>query len=251
MDATRDEAMTTVVPIIVIDANDTRALPGGTALPTTAPVDREAHNNDGDGHDENAAIHTMLLEAAADPEQPSLDRWQLLSGFRGKAVEEAYQAGQASVRAMGVAVEAVLYTFWVMLTIEEGNGTSSSEMLGSDFPVFAIMLGLTVAPLTIQMLQEWKPVKHRSLVQIYVTCCCATGSAACLILLVALVWLVIDQGHAVSRPDLVVWNLSNLLCPLLMILLLRPSPWVIFVRHVHGERSDLGRHRQLQRHLRF
>jgi len=181
MDATRDEAMTTVVPIIVIDANDTRALPGGTALPTTAPVDREAHNNDGDGHDENAAIHTMLLEAAADPEQPSLDRWQLLSSFRGKAVEEAYQAGQASVRAMGVAVEAVLYTVWVMLTndyLRLGNATSSSEMLGSEFPMFAIMLGLMVAPLTIQMLQEWKPVKHRRLV--YVTSC-ATGSAACLI----------------------------------------------------------------------
>ena len=56
--------MLTVVPFIAIDADDmptdTDALPGGRRLPTTAPADREAHNDDGDEHDDNAAIHAML-----------------------------------------------------------------------------------------------------------------------------------------------------------------------------------------------
>jgi hypothetical protein len=222
----RDEATTTtVVPVLDLHAN-------------TPAVSEERNDGaltiDGDELGDNALMHTMLCEAAADSEQPSLDadhmHWQLCwSGFSGKAVENAYQAGQASVRAMGIAVEAALFTFWYTITTRSsylrlGNATKTSTMLGINFPVIAVLLLIAAAPFTIQLIQEWKPVKHRKLV--YMTSC-ATATIAFLILLVALVWLATEQGHTVSGPDLVVWNAFNLMGPLLMILLLRPSALLI------------------------
>jgi hypothetical protein len=129
-----DDAMTTVVP--VVDINQ-----------TTRPMASEGPNNEdaltdggADESDENAAVHTMLREASADPRQPSLDHWRSLSGFTSKAVEDAYQASQAPGRALGVAAAAVMWTLWGILTVNFGNATAAAAMMGLDFPVFIVLL---------------------------------------------------------------------------------------------------------------
>jgi hypothetical protein len=106
-----------ISPVVEIDI-DTETLPGATDAP--ADGECEAHTDDeGDELDDNALIHSMLCKAAADPDQPCLDHWHGCLGFEfsGKAVEDAYQAGQASGRALGVYSMAVLWAFWAFLSM--------------------------------------------------------------------------------------------------------------------------------------
>jgi len=134
---------------------------------------------------------------------------------------------QASGRALGVYAVTVLWVLWDILTIYFGNATTPSSMLGLDFPILSAV-GITVlVPLTIQLLREWKPVKtvkHRSLV--YYTCC-ATATYTCAVLLVPLLWFFMEQGHAISRMDIGAWTFCAVLGPICVIVLLRPSPWLI------------------------
>jgi len=73
------------------------------------------------------------------------------------------------------------------------------------------------------MLREWKPVKHRKVV--YVTSC----AMATLLLLVVRAGFsgIIQEGHAVSKTNLVVRSFQSLMGPVVMILLLRPPAWLI------------------------
>jgi len=109
--------------VVMIDTNDmyTHTLPSNIR---PAPPGREADTDDaladnGDESDDDTRIHTMLRKAAADPDryQPSLHNRQLelMFGFSGKAAEDAYQAGQASGRAMGMAAVTVLWATWAIL----------------------------------------------------------------------------------------------------------------------------------------
>ena len=224
MDATSDDG--TVVPIIIeIGTDDTEIFPD----PTNAPADRKStvvqiESNAEDELDDDALIHTMLRKAAADPDQPSVDHWQLLSGFSGDAVEDAYQAEQASGRVRGVYAGFTMVALWTILTNLLGNGTAASKMLGLDFPIFLVLHIISLAPLTVKLLQEWKPVKHRILVHMT---CCAIAALTVLVLLAACWWLVMDQGDAVSRPNLVTWTTCALVGYIYTILVLRPSIFLI------------------------
>ena len=119
MNAAPDDDTMTVVSMI--DANDdtmhTDTLPSDIrpAPPGCEADTDDALADDGDEVDDNARIHSMLRKAATDPDQPSLDNWQLVFVFSGKAVEDAYQAGQASGRALGVAATTVLWSTWTLL----------------------------------------------------------------------------------------------------------------------------------------
>jgi len=177
-----------------------------------------------DDDNDNRIMQALLRQAANDPDQPSLDHWQHLSGFSGKAVEDAYQAGQASGRAMGVYASVVLWGFWAVISVNLGNATAASVMMGVDFPIFTVLLIIGLATLTIKLLQEWKPVKHRKLLFLS---CCALAAMTCLTLFVAFYWLVTSEGHAVSRPDLVLWTINALMGPFIMIILLRPAACLI------------------------
>jgi len=224
--APRDKNTTNGVPMV--DISDTNTRGHCTLASVDAADDSDAHNEDAltdDGADESddkALVHTMLREAAADTEQPSLDDWHLVvRGFNGKAVEDAYQAGQASGRMLGVTVSSLFYLM-AGIVVLMGDGTTASTMLGLNFPLFTSTGIIILVPLTIKMLQAGKPVKHRSLV--YLTCC-ALATLGFLQMLVALLW-VIGQGHAVSRPDIMVWTYMAVMCPIPQLMMLRPSAWL-------------------------
>jgi len=187
-------------------------------------INEDAATDDGDESDDTAIIHALLRKAAADPDQPSLDDWRLVCGFSGKAVEDAYQAGHASIRAQGVMVSLFLCTGG-FLTQRRGVGNASKmhRMLELNFPIFGILLLFILTPLTIKLLQGWKPVKHRHLV--YMTSC-ALAILTFVIMLVVFLWLVIDQGHDVSRPNLVMWTFIGLMIPIYIVIFIRPSAWL-------------------------
>jgi hypothetical protein len=212
-----DDTMTVVS---MIDANDndmyTHTLPSDIR---PAPPDREADTDDaladdGDEVDDNVRIHSMLRKAAADSDQPSLDNW-LLFGFSSKAVEDAYQAGQASGRALGVAATTVLWATWTLLTTATGNATRP-EILGWAFPIISTLFLIALAPFA------GKPVKHHDLV--FLTSC-AVATLSCLIQLVAVSWLFIEQGHAIMRHDIMAWTFYAVMPPVFLIMM-RPSAWL-------------------------
>jgi len=173
----------------------------------TVTIDTNAMHAQSD----NALILAVLREAAADPDQPNLDEWlrELVCGFSGKAVEDAYQAGQASGRALGVVVMTLLWGLAGLFTHTLGNATTASEMLGLNFQLFSVLMVITLVPFTIKLLPEWKPAKNRNLM--FLTCC-ALATQLLLMQFVVFLWL-IDQGHAISRPDIMVWTFACLIGP--------------------------------------
>jgi signal transduction histidine kinase/ActR/RegA family two-component response regulator len=133
------------------------------------------HEDNGDDRDEcdSALMRNLLRQAAVDPDQPSLDDW-LISSFSSEAVEDAYQAGQAPVRASGIVVASILSIVWGYVLNDLGNApqvvaTWMERTLRFSF-VNRVAYTLFVLPFLFYMMQAWNPIKHRKLVN--TTCIC-------------------------------------------------------------------------------
>jgi len=83
--------------MVNVEMNNSPAAMGRNGVPECAAKSTVAQNNcdsDDNDDDDDKLMQGLLRLAANDPDQPSLAHWQVLSGFSGKAVEDAYQAGQ-------------------------------------------------------------------------------------------------------------------------------------------------------------
>jgi len=213
------------------DLDDAPFNNGGISRHQDAPAGRDKADERTDdvgeaiaAEDDHTLMQPLLRKAADDRDPPSLDQW-LVFGFSSDAVEAAYQAGKAPARAMGIAPVAVSFMAMVIFS-SLGNAESPIAALGvnSPFPVFMILLLITLAPMTYKMLQAWKPVKHRDL--IYTTSCAVTA-VICLLVLTSLAGLVFNQGHDISRPE-VMGQICRTNAELIVVLvLIRPSPRLV------------------------
>ena len=204
------------------------------AVDPIAATDNTSQNHgQGDGRGEDAEKHNdddehrmrvLLRTAAKDPNQPSGNHSSVF-GFSGKAAEEAYQAGQAPERVQGAMMAVWLGVMGNILFVV-GNADTPAAQIGTRLPVIVlVVLALMIlASLTIKMLQAWKPVKPCDLV--YLTSCAMT-SYLCLFLTMNLVLLVVEEGHAISKPNVLVYTTRAVLIPIVVISLLRPSPRLI------------------------
>jgi hypothetical protein len=101
--------------------------------------------------DDNEIMQTLLREAADDRDVPSLDRW-LVFRFSGKAVEDAYQAGQAHGKVMAVVAGAPLLALWALINAGLGNALSTAQVIGAPQWVTLIILILLLSPLCFYLL---------------------------------------------------------------------------------------------------
>ena len=234
MESPNDDTVMTIIPMNANnDLDDAPSNNGVILRHQDAPAGREKDDERTDdvgeeviaAEDDHTLMQPLLREAADDQDQPSLDQW-LVFGFSSDAVETAYQAGQAPARAMGVVAGVPVSGFNFVVFAGFGNAESAMAALGvnSPFPVFMILLLITLAPMTYKMLQAWKPVKHCDL--IYTTSCAVTA-VICLLVLTSLAGLVFNQGHDISRPE-VMGQICRTNAELIFVLvLLRPSPRLV------------------------
>jgi hypothetical protein len=226
------------ITVVQMDDNDAVDRSGGHE---NAPeADCEAHNTEIDNtvidanrhdynNDDETLLRALMREAAMDPDQPSLDNgWVAVTGFRGNAVEEAYQAGHAPFRAQGLMIGTLLGVLTSFTTTWEAGGgstTSMAEMMGMDplfQPLFFLFL-LLLAPMCFVLFRGWNTVTHRNL--IFMTACTMTVFY-CLEQAGGYLPWHISQGRNISSADVMATAFRIGLGPIFVMHLFRPSLWL-------------------------